>query len=238
MRRLERASPGCEAQERACARVVLEYPVVASAPGGPEAASAIARAIAEPVLRSLDEQAEVVAPELLAERFVADFAVFDREHPGRTGWSLERHASVVMSTAEVLSVEVAEYSYTGGAHPNALVTLLCLSPGTGRPLALSELLVMGFEEPLRVLAEERFRRARQLAPDASLAEEGFWFDEDRFQLNANWLVAPEGLRFFFDAYEIAPYVFGPTELVVEREALRALARAGGPLAAGKSGGGA
>jgi hypothetical protein len=89
--------------------------------------------------------------------------------------------------------------------------------------------VDGFEEPLRALAEVRFRAERQLAPDASLGEEGFWFEEDRFELNDNWLVDPEGLRFYFNSYEIAPYVFGPTDLTVGREALRALARPGGPL---------
>jgi len=232
MRRLERASPGCDAEGPGCARVVLEYPEVTNAPGSAAAAAGIASAIHEVMLKTLDEAGEVLEPEAFAERFLLDYASFAEEQPEHPmGWSLERHATVAMSTPQAFSVEVAEYSFTGGAHPNSFVTLISLSPTTGRPLALSELLADGFEEPLRILGEERFRRERHLAADASLGQEGFWFEEDRFELNDNWLVAPGGLRFCFNSYEIAPYVFGPTELLVEREALRELARPGGLLAA-------
>jgi len=53
-----------------------------------------------------------------------------------------------------------------------------------------------------------------LKPDENLEEAGFWFNEGNFKLNDNFLITTDGLKFFFNSYEIGPYAIGTTELLI------------------------
>jgi hypothetical protein len=52
-----------------------------------------------------------------------------------------------------------------------------------------------------------------------LTTEGFFWDGS-FKLSENFAVEKEGLRFYYNAYEVAPYAVDPTDLVIPRSELR------------------
>ena len=82
------------------------------------------------------------------------------------------------------------------------------------------------------LAGERaFRLARELKETDDLAVAGFFESAaGRFALNENFAPTVDGLAFHYDAYEIAAYAAGPTDLLIPWEEIADLILADGPLA--------
>lgn len=227
-RTLERATAGCD-EEGPCATVSLEHPEVTAAPGE-GTVEALNRFIRDFVLAPAVGEEAAATPEALAEEVLREAERFHQEIPDAPGgWSLERTVKIVHQTPRVVSLEAAEYVFLGGAHPNSTVIYASFDPATGRRIALADLFLPTAGERLREVAERRFREAREIPPDRDLAEEGFEFEGGSFELNDNFAVLEDGVVFYYNSYEIAAYVFGPTEVKLTWEDLAGLERPDGPL---------
>ena len=90
-------------------------------------------------------------------------------------------------------------------------------------MQLSDILIDGYQQPLNKLAERVFRKQEKLADTASLTH-GYFFKDDLFSVNDNFLVSPTGLLFYYNEYEIKPYVAGPTELLIPYSKIKSLLR--------------
>jgi hypothetical protein len=112
--------------------------------------------------------------------------------------------------------------FTGGAHPNSLLIYTTVDLRSGRTLALTDIVDEGEEETLTMLAESLFRKIRMLGREVDLEEAGYWFADGKFQLNQNFAFRRDGLVFYFNAYETAPYAAGPTELLIPYDSLQGL----------------
>jgi hypothetical protein len=233
-KRYEETVQDCPEHVAPCASVVIEYPV----PGenaSERARAALAAYVAERVLRPIEgyetePDPGPYEPEALAQQFLSDYRDFVAEYPDApAGWTLQRVARPIWSGSRGFSLEFEETSYTGGAHPNTTVDLVSIDIGRGVPLTLEDLIAEDRMDDLRELAESAFRRAHDLAVDADLMAAGFWFEDGRFQLNSNFAVTDEGLRFYFNPYEVAPHAMGPTDITLTRASLKGVARANGWL---------
>ena len=60
----------------------------------------------------------------------------------------------------------------------------------------------------------------ELPDTASLNENYYEFPDDKFQLNQNYGFRKDGIVFYYNNYEIAPYAAGPTEVVIPYESVR------------------
>jgi len=133
---------------------------------------------------------------------------------------VRRGVDVLYQDARVVSLRYGDDSYTGGETPTDEVRLASFDAATGERLALSGLIVPGGEESLRALIENRFREVRGLPPGGALP------------LNGNFAVVEGGLLFRYNRYEIAGAAgTEPTQLLLTRAELAALAHAGSLLAA-------
>lgn len=128
----------------------------------------------------------------------------------------------------VLSVRMLGNSYTGGAHGNSAADHVTFDLESGRELKLDKLLKPGWRDAVRGLAEAALRRAYGLKPQDSLNDAGPLF-EDRFELNENWHLTPEGLGFCYSPYEIGPYAAGFINPVIRYADLREWIQPGSPL---------
>ena len=52
-----------------------------------------------------------------------------------------------------------------------------------------------------------------------LHEEGYLNWTDMYP-SKNFLLSPDGIKFYYNAYEIAPYAAGPTEITIPYESLK------------------
>lgn len=128
----------------------------------------------------------------------------------------------------LLCLRLFHTEYTGGAHGNHGASHVTFDLATGKKLALDDLLKPGVKAELTRLAEAALREEHGLKPGDSLAAEGPLF-EDKFELNDNWFLTPEGLGFSYDPYEIGPYAVGFIEPLIPFTRLKTLIKEGSPL---------
>lgn len=221
-------NPGVTAENMQCASVKVSYPKVLG-----EANSAAVDAINQFVLSQLvefsDEQGkQATSLEELASMFIADY---QKTPSPLSSWELERTVTVVFGAGHLITLNFTENGYTGGAHPFGGQRYFVFDTTTGKQVTLADLLTPGYESALNVAAEKAFREARNIAPDANLETEGFWFENNVFSVNTNFGLQADGMVFAFNPYEVAPYVMGPTEFTVPYEDIGDVIGADSPLAA-------
>lgn len=127
-------------------------------------------------------------------------------------WSMS--AELLGVHPEYISGVSSTYSYTGGAHGGRSTNYFVLDSKTGRKLTRMD--VVSDTTQLNVVAEKLFRQKMELAPNADLSENGFWFDGNRFYLNENFAFSKGGnsLLFLFNEYEVTAYAAGQIELEI------------------------
>ncbi len=183
------------------------------------------------ILPTLGDQGPAESVEAMVEDFLAENQAFREEFPDAPGsWAVERKVTLAFQHPKVLTLTASDYSYTGGAHPLMVELLASFDLEQGRPLMLSDLLRPGYREPLTALVEAELKRVRGLDPETNLVDEGFFLEEG-FRLTDNFGVLADCLRFYYNPYEIGPYVLGPTDLTVSYDALAEWTPEDGILAA-------
>ena len=138
------------------------------------------------------------------------------------GWTLNRSVDMLHMN-NVITYSVTEISALGGAHPNTTVTIVNRDAETGLLLEMDDFLLDDAREKLMQKVETAFRNANNLSPDASLTEAGFWFEEG-FKLPENYGLVDDGVLFYYNTYEVAPYAMGKTDFVIPYYELESIIR--------------
>lgn len=123
-------------------------------------------------------------------------------------------SKIIYKSKNHLTLQIDEDSYTGGAHGNYFSIYSTFDLNTGKVLTLKDL-DKNLSKITR-LGENKFRELKQIPYNKKLNDFGFFFDKDRFYLPENFGVTDKSVIFYYNSYEIAPYVMGPTELVMDR----------------------
>jgi hypothetical protein len=212
----------CVAGSEGCTYIRLDYPAIVEAPVGVsvEAVTAAIDAFLEAPLHQDEPPASVNA---LMARFLSDYAAFRASEPASAqSWFLERKAFVLRSKPNLLSLSFSERSYLGGAHGIATVHYLNLDPMTGARKLLTDVLAEGALPDAVALAEARFREVRGVTEGTTLKDAGFTFENDTFVLSDNFALRDDGLAFYYNPYDVAPYALGATEIVLSPDEVRNL----------------
>ena len=77
-----------------------------------------------------------------------------------------------------------------------------------------------YNDALTQIGDKIFRQSKQLSDTASLIDNYFEFPEDKFELNKNYGFKKEGIVFYYNNYEIAPYAAGPSEVLIPYNELK------------------
>ena len=226
MRQFEKASAGCDGAEGdGCARLTLSYPEITQAPTD-AARSAIDRFVREAMLAPVsvqeDERATAPTPEALGESFLEEHRAHREQAPDAPAhWTIERVAEVVYETDELVTIKVTDGGYMGGAHPFTSVVYRTFDLDDGSQITPEDVFAPGFEEELRSRLEQGLRAAKAVPEGQSLHEFGFYF-EGELPFPESFGVLEDTLVFWYDPYEIAPYVMGPVDVRIPREELSGL----------------
>ena len=129
-------------------------------------------------------------------------------------WALDRNAEIVFQNSEVLSIQFNSYQNTGGAHPNSFMYYLNYDLKNRRELTLEDIIPLKNQPALLQIAEKTFRQAQNIPDSSGLNEQGFFFEDNQFQLAKSFTIQKEGLLLYYNPYEIAPYAAGPIELLL------------------------
>ncbi len=150
----------------------------------------------------------------LMKNFIDEFIDAQHYYPSPVGWEDKRNIHVTCNSNYILSLSFNFFSYSGGAHPNGWTNFFNFNLYTGELLKLEDLFTESQIMELNLIAEIKFREIYDIDDSESLEKHGFWFDEDKFKLNDNFLITDKGLIFLFNPYEITAYVVGSTTIEV------------------------
>jgi len=211
----QKQSSNCKSDTVFCATVQASYFL---AVGGPDSVrqkindTLMYYLKASLAVYALKEEEFLIPLDKVAERFIAEYESLRKDNPAYDiPWEVETETKILYQSPKVVSMQYDSYSYAGGAHPNSFTTLMVLDKMTGNKLALGDFIT---DMPrLERLAEKHFRNVHGLSPKQDLNDAEF-FGNGPFALPANFALLDSGLYFYYNNYEVAPYVAGPTEFTI------------------------
>ena len=161
--------------------------------------------------------------EAYADSFIYNYELFSKEMQATMPWYMNLEVKIEHNSPNVFSIAAYEDEYTGGAHPNGYVIYTNLNRKTGKTISLSDIFKSGTLKTLNTIAEKLFREQNEIASNSKLEDEGYFvFNEEKlgtFSINNNFLLTKDGIQFYYNTYEIAPYVVGPSSVFIKWEIL-------------------
>jgi hypothetical protein len=206
-----------------CANFQVYFPVFNG--GDSLATQAISSAVQSLILSTVGGNAALpfeAALDSAGAVFCQQFVDFKRENPeNELGYDLSVVTNVLLGNAKILSVEMSGSSYAGGAHPNSFATLVTFDLSRkGQPLLATEII----SDTIALLPQLELAYKTSKGMDASgditeLLLQGV----TKLPMPLNVCIVPEGVRFYYGDYEVAPHAIGPADLLLTWEQLGPLA---------------
>jgi len=208
-------SAGCDSlRNDSCAKIKIEFPQIIEF-NNTDVKNKINNSIES--LFSMNENADPDSINFDKEMndFISNYDEFTTEFPvSFQAWFIEKTGDVKLNRGNIFSVDYMEYSYTGGAHANSMVEFKNYNLSNGDEITLDEIIRPDKQTDLKKIGEAEFRKVRELSAEADLGQAGFWFEDNEFYLNDNFLITDSSLVFYYNDYEITAYAYGPTELII------------------------
>ena len=223
MQQFERKAGPCETEERSCAVIRMQYP---KATAGPELA---VQAMNDSITTSLAYLISSFNPEgpdasnqleVASQQFLDDYLKFQQEVPDYDmAWTIETEGTILREADQSVTIQLASYSFTGGAHPNTIRLLYNFKTADGSLLTYEDIIadMPGFME----LAEATFRQEVEIGTSDNLNEVGYFWNGP-FHLPAYFALTETGLLLLYNTYEIGPYVIGSTEFEISYDFLEGI----------------
>lgn len=111
--------------------------------------------------------------------------------------------------------------YTGGAHGIYMTSFLNLDLRTMRPIRLDDLFAEGYEESLTDLLWNQLMAIHKVTSREELEEMGY-ASTGELTPTENFYLTKEGITFYYNVYDIAPYVMGAIEISLPWEMMQHL----------------
>jgi hypothetical protein len=142
-----------------------------------------------------------------------------QEMPGASfEWELMKYIHILYNHDRIVTFGLLSYTFTGGAHGMETEVFGTVDMQTGKTVRMADLFRAGYEQELSRLLTRRLRRQQNLQATAKLSESGYFKDEIR--PSENFYLNDNGIGFWYNRYEIAPYAFGPTNIFIPYEELK------------------
>jgi hypothetical protein len=174
----------------------------------------------------MDRQKGIAGLQRLTWQFLQDYKDFKKQDPKSVMFfTLDCKVNVVRQDSSLVGLEYNGYQFSGGAHGATFIKYLNWDVTGHKKLLLSDILKPGYGSELNKVAEKIFRKQENLTETASL-KDNYFFKDDKFALNENYLITPLGLTFIYNQYEIKPYAAGQTKLTIPYSQIKTLLQPG------------
>lgn len=142
---------------------------------------------------------------------------FDKNDSPALFWIKSEQQQVLINEFDLLCIESASYVYTGGAHGMENFRFLLIDLAAGSTISKENLFLAEKESLLSQLITNTFRVQNGVPTEQSLTAFGLFTDTIR--ANDNIFMNYSGIGFYYNSYEIAPYAFGHSSVLIPYEAL-------------------
>ena len=216
-------SAGCDSLlNDSCAKIRIEFPQITDF-NSVDIKNKINQSIKSLFSRNENADPDSVNFDEEMNDFISDYEEFTKEFPESfQSWIIEKTGDVKLNRGNIFSIDYMEYSYTGGAHANSMVEFKNYNLSNGDEITLDEIIKPEKQNDLTKFGEAEFRKVRELSAEADLGQAGFWFENNEFYLNDNFLITDSSLVFYYNDYEITAYAYGPTELIIPLSKIKTL----------------
>ncbi|MCR9250743.1 MAG: DUF3298 and DUF4163 domain-containing protein [bacterium] len=203
----------CADESKPCAKVVVTYPSYDGS-NSKFVNKQINKRIATVLADYLpDTKVRTSDPDKVADMILADYEKFIKEYNDVSEkWNINVEAEISHINGNILSIAVQEKSYTGGAHGNTKLTYINYNWNSKKELSGKDLVTNWSK--LTKVAEKYFRKSKGYSDRDDLGEKGYFFENGKFELTKNIGLTKQGLNVYFNSYEIAPYVMGPSSITI------------------------
>ncbi|MBR6432824.1 MAG: DUF3298 domain-containing protein, partial [Bacteroides sp.] len=111
--------------------------------------------------------------------------------------------------------------YTGGAHGIYMSTFLNMDLHTLTPVRLDDLFAGDYKEALTDLLWNQLMADNKVATRRELEDIGY-ATTGELEPTENFYLGQEGITFYYNVYDIAPYVMGPIKITLPYEMMQHL----------------
>ena len=127
---------------------------------------------------------------------------------------IESHVQLYYKNLLVYRINYNEY--TGGAHGIYMSTFLNMDLRTLNPIRLDDIFVGEYQEALTDLLWNQLMADNKVTTRQEVEDMGYTSTGD-LEPTENFYLSPKGITFYYNIYEIAPYVMGPVEITLPYE---------------------
>lgn len=132
---------------------------------------------------------------------------------------IESH--VQLYTKQLLVYRIDYNEYTGGAHGIYMSSFLNMNLQTLSPIRLDDLFVNDYSEALTDLLWNQLMADNKVSSRQELEDMGY-VTTGNLEPTENFYLGKEGITFYYNVYDIAPYVMGPVKITLPYEMMQHL----------------
>lgn len=132
---------------------------------------------------------------------------------------IESHVQLYTNYLLVYRIDYNEY--TGGAHGIYMSTFLNMNLRTLAPLRLDDLFVSDYKDQLTDLLWNQLMADNKVATHQELEDMGY-ATTGNLEPTENFYISKDGITFYYNVYDIAPYVMGPVKITIPYEMMQHL----------------
>lgn len=132
---------------------------------------------------------------------------------------IESH--VQLYTKQLLVYRIDYNEYTGGAHGIYMSSFLNMNLQTLSPIRLDDLFVNDYSEALTDLLWNQLMADNKVTSRQELEDMGY-VTTGNLEPTENFYLGKEGITFYYNVYDIAPYVMGPVTIALPYEMMQHL----------------
>lgn len=218
----EAASKKC-VHDTVCAEITLKYPVLSG--GNAAATQAINDTILSFVQMMIGGDPKWPLPQSFDSAVYNLYSMLldqtEATPDYEMSFTFEMKSSTVFQSSRLISFEINNYSYTGGAHGNYAAALYTFSLDNGKLLDLTE--VVKDTSALRPMLEKGFVEAKSNPGEKIKLEDLVYQEYVHLPIPEQWCIVKDGVRFTYNPYEVASYAVGQTDITLTWDQLGALA---------------
>ena len=135
-------------------------------------------------------------------------------------WESLKFMDVVLNRSDLLAFYIEQYAFTGGAHGLQTRDYTVVNLHSGRPISLKEIFSADYEAALTDILTKKARKMHNINADKKLTDSGFFVES--IKPTNNFYITINGIGFFYNHYEIAPYSNGPEDIFIPFSELKSL----------------
>jgi hypothetical protein len=182
------------------------------------------------------KQVRIAQPEKLLEGmkqiYFANYlatneGIYNETMASSFNWQSLKFLHILMNCSHVLTFYIDHYAFTGGAHGLQTRQFTVVNLWTGKEVGLNDIFKENSETQLSAILSDKIHEKNHLPTAQSLKDAGFY--SETVKPTDNFYITREGIGFFYNQYDIAPYTSGSIDVFVPFIEMKDLLVTGGVI---------